>query len=332
MLIPTSPLSGSGKTSMRSIIFSNYLASATSRFGATIDVEQNHVRFLGSVLLNLWDCGGQDAFLNSYLSNERSTVFQDVGVLIYVLDIASREPERDLFYYRQCLEACRKHSPQADIFVLVHKMDLVEGGKREKRDAFWKRRKEMTRWSGDSRIETFMTSIWDESLYRAWSRIVHSLIPNIPVLCSHLTTFATICSATEVVLFERHTFLIIARSGDDPTDNKADDFAEPTEQDDEEEQTQTDQPSAELNPKRFEKISELVKGFRYSCNKLDEHFNSLEIRFPNYTALLENLTAGTCVLIIVANPNVQSGALKVNVRLAREKFEQLLASFAQTNT
>jgi len=78
--------SGSGKTSMRSIIFSNYIARDTRRLGATsmtrletvrmtvfnaerpflltpllpfvVDVEHSHVRFLGNLVLNLWDCGG----------------------------------------------------------------------------------------------------------------------------------------------------------------------------------------------------------------------------------------------------------------------------------
>ncbi|TKC34364.1 hypothetical protein EI555_010293, partial [Monodon monoceros] len=48
--------SGSGKTSMRSIIFANYIARDTRRLGATIDVEHSHVRFLGNLVLNLWDC------------------------------------------------------------------------------------------------------------------------------------------------------------------------------------------------------------------------------------------------------------------------------------
>ena len=51
--------SGSGKTSMRSIIFANYIARDTMRLGATIDVEHSHVKFLGNLVLNLWDCGGQ---------------------------------------------------------------------------------------------------------------------------------------------------------------------------------------------------------------------------------------------------------------------------------
>ena len=41
--------SGAGKTSMRSIIFANYLARDTMRLGATIDVEHSHVRFLGKL-------------------------------------------------------------------------------------------------------------------------------------------------------------------------------------------------------------------------------------------------------------------------------------------
>jgi Ras-related GTP-binding protein A/B len=44
----------------------NNSASLASRLAATIDVEQNHMRFLGNLirLLELWDCGGQDAFMD----------------------------------------------------------------------------------------------------------------------------------------------------------------------------------------------------------------------------------------------------------------------------
>lgn len=50
--------SGSGKSSMRSIIFSNYVAKDVRRLGATIDVEHSHAKFMGNLTLNLWDCGG----------------------------------------------------------------------------------------------------------------------------------------------------------------------------------------------------------------------------------------------------------------------------------
>lgn len=52
--------SGSGKTSMRAIIFKSQLAADTRRLGATIDVENSQIKFLGGLRLDLWDCGGQD--------------------------------------------------------------------------------------------------------------------------------------------------------------------------------------------------------------------------------------------------------------------------------
>jgi Ras-related GTP-binding protein A/B len=50
--------SGAGKSSMRSIIFSNYVAKDVRRLGATVDIEHSNVRFMGNLMLNLWDCGG----------------------------------------------------------------------------------------------------------------------------------------------------------------------------------------------------------------------------------------------------------------------------------
>ena len=104
--------SGSGKTSMRSIIFANFIARDTRRLGATIDVEHSHVRLLGNLVLNLWDCGGQEAFMENYFASQRDNIFRNVEVLIYVFDVESRELEKDLHYYQSCLEAILQNSPE----------------------------------------------------------------------------------------------------------------------------------------------------------------------------------------------------------------------------
>ena len=72
--------SGSGKTSMRSIIFANFIARDTRRLGATVDVEHSHVRLLGNLVLNLWDCGGQEAFMENYFASQRDNIFRNVEV------------------------------------------------------------------------------------------------------------------------------------------------------------------------------------------------------------------------------------------------------------
>ncbi|KAF0711379.1 hypothetical protein As57867_005289, partial [Aphanomyces stellatus] len=132
--------SGSGKTSMRSIIFANYLARDTMRLGPTLDVEHSHVRFLGNLVLNLWDCGGQDAFYENYFESQRDHIFRSVELLIYVFDIESRELEKDMNHFDGCLEAIEQNSESAKVFVLIHKMDLVPEAQR---DAVFDQRKEM---------------------------------------------------------------------------------------------------------------------------------------------------------------------------------------------
>lgn len=49
----------------------------------------------------------------------------------------------------------------------------------------------------------FKTSIWDETLYRAWSEVVNSMIPKREILVQHLQHFARIAEAQEVLLFEK---------------------------------------------------------------------------------------------------------------------------------
>lgn len=141
---------------------SNSPASLTSRLGATIDVEQNHVRFLGDLILNLWDCGGQDAFMDSYLSIQQSTIFQHVGVMIYVFEVETRNMDKDLKYYKQCLDALQRYSPNAAVFLLVHKMDLARGPKAE---TLARKTKELKEASDGVEVTVFGTSIYDESLY-----------------------------------------------------------------------------------------------------------------------------------------------------------------------
>lgn len=100
--------------------------------------------------------------MDSYLTTQRSTIFQHVGVMIYVFDVESREMGKDLDYYRDCLDGLRQHSPDAGVFLLVHKMDLVKtkGGLLEKR------KKDLEEESKGVDVVVFGTSIYDESLYK----------------------------------------------------------------------------------------------------------------------------------------------------------------------
>ncbi|KAL3847962.1 hypothetical protein ACJMK2_018851 [Sinanodonta woodiana] len=258
--------SGSGKTSMRSIIFANYIARDTRRLGATIDVEHSHVRFLGNLVLNLWDCGGQEAFMENYFASQRDNIFRNVEVLIYVFDVESRELEKDMHYYQSCLEAILQNSPEAKVFCLVHKMDLVQEDQREL--IFKEREEDLRRLSKPLECTCFATSIWDETLYKAWSSIVYQLIPNVQQLESNLRKFTEIIDADEVISHcER-------------------------------------KPHRDVH--RFEKISNIIKQFKLSCSKLAASFQSMEIRNSTFAAFIDIFTQNTYVMVVMSDPGIRS--------------------------
>ncbi|CAD6587425.1 MAG: GTP-binding protein gtr1 [Tremellales sp. Tagirdzhanova-0007] len=292
---------------------SNYSARDTKRLGATIDVEQSAVRFLGSLVLNLWDCGGQNAFVDNYLDAEKDTIFANVAVLIYVFDITSTEWENDRGYFDDILKALRENSADAGVWVLVNKMDLMDK-EDPKRVRYEERRVEVIAADeqfrggkeGKGGLRCFPTSIWDESLYKAWSSVIHTLIPNINLITSHLTFLRDLCLSVEAVLFEAETFLVIAKSGS-PLNSHALEMDE----------REVGGGLRGLDPQRFEKISELIKRFRKTCQRTGERFFGFESKFDECTVVLEPMTTNTFLLLVSVDPRIETAMLQYNLHQAQ---------------
>lgn len=186
-----------------------------------------------------------------------------------------------------------QNSPEAKIFCLVHKMDLVA---EEQRDVIFKEREEdLKRLSLPLECTCYRTSIWDETLYRAWSNIVYMLIPNVEALEHSLSYFANIIDADEVLLFERATFLVISHC----------------------------QRKQHRDLHRFEKVSNIIKQFKLSCSKLGAKFQSMEVRNSQFAAFINTFTSNTYIMVIMSDPKMPSEAALINIRNARKYFEEL---------
>ena len=124
-------------------------------------------------LQNLWDCGGQNAFTDNYLTAQKDTIFTNVAVLIYVFDITSNEWESDLKYFEDIIGTLRENSSDAGVWVLINKMDLADK-EDPQRKKFAEKKAEIL--AVDERVaketekkgllRVFGTTIWDESLYK----------------------------------------------------------------------------------------------------------------------------------------------------------------------
>ncbi|EEY21494.1 GTP-binding protein gtr1 [Verticillium nonalfalfae] len=324
--------SGSGKSSMRSIIFSNYIARDTRRLGATIDIDLSHVKFLGNLTLNLWDCGGQEAFMENYLSQQRVHVFSNVGVLIYVFDIESRDVDRDLATYVSILSALLQFSPQARIYVLIHKMDLVVPAHRESvydervrivrqktaeyahsigfsaaaaDDASPTDTSPLASAAATPDITPFATSIWDQSLYKAWASIIHDLVPNLATIERNLANLGTAIEAEELLLFERTSFLAVS-SWTSPEG-----LRNPTED-------------------RLERMSNIMKHFKQSISRFTGTPRNAEqfVRMEHKAGLRFNLfilkfTTNTYLMVVLPPGEARFNAAMLNCQIAIEHFKFL---------
>lgn len=288
----------SGKTSMRSIIFANFVARDTSKFTKTVRVETSQVRFLGNLVLNLWDCGGQETYTRNYFVSERESIFSNVAVMIFVFDVKSQETDVDFETYKKCIDSITEFSPDAKVFALIHKMDLIN---KEQRDEVFNSHKDrVIELSSNISVTCFPTSIWEETLYKAWSRIVYSLIPNAEVIREHLTNFMQITEAEEIVLFEKATFLDISHT----TQDRSIDVYNDTQ--------------------RFERISNIIKIFKLSCMKAGMSLKSMRVTNENFEAFIYEFTNNTYIMVVVADPEVRTAATLMNIRNAKLHFEQLL--------
>ncbi|KAL9587458.1 MAG: hypothetical protein Q9203_003513 [Teloschistes exilis] len=316
--------SGAGKSSMRSIIFSNHVARDVRRLGATIDVDKKRVKFLGNLLLDIWDCGGQDfhkdeasaykqdAFTESYLTSQKSYVFSDVGVLIYVFDVESSDfsthgthgsSDRDLQTYAAIISALGEYSPRARIFTLVHKMDLVAIEYREA--VLHSRSIAILGKSGifKSNLGIYATSIWDETLYKAWGGIVNSLIPNLDIVEDGLKDLQRVTDGEEIVLFEQNTFLTVTRVGSD---------------------VGNDNP----NHDRYERLSNIIKTFKnslsvYADSNSSHQFDSFVVKTRVFNLIINRLTYNAYVLFVFPPGEAELQCAKLNILAAKDEFAHI---------
>ena len=91
-----------------------------------------------------------------------------------------------------------------------------------------------------------------------------------------------------MILFERTTFLVIATSSPASSDH----FPE------------AEEDATDMEPKRYERTSEIIKAFKHSCSRVREEFRSLEMELYDFTAVLDEMTRNTYVMVIVHDPTI----------------------------
>jgi Ras-related GTP-binding protein A/B len=200
-----------------------------------------------------------------------------------------------------------EYSPEAKVFVLVHKMDLVGSNCKSKEEVvkrrqliFEKRTTQVLERSGKFKSITkcFPTTIWDSSLEVAWTDIISSILVDKDKINSLLSNLGELSGADEVMLFEKSTFLLVSHHTSKPISNDS---------------------------LRFEKISSIIKRFKLAFYNLDtrKQFETFSVRTKDFITHLEEFTSCTYIMIVVKDVNYNLQLLTLNLDLTRDMFEKL---------
>lgn len=162
-------LGAAGKSSLKSIVFEGKKPDDVSDYKATINYTRSTKSIVGTNF-QIFDCGGQESFINSFTGPLAEFIFSDVQVFIWVVDISNFDGvSTSKFYFDLAIKRIQEHSPDATVFCFFHKVDLLQADMRadliETMKQYFVAKESVT-------VKYHATSIFDQSLYVAFGEIV----------------------------------------------------------------------------------------------------------------------------------------------------------------
>lgn len=227
--------------------------------------------------------------------------------MIFVFDISSAEAAADMLSFASTIRALHEFSPNSKLFVLIHKMDLKPPD--QKAAVFHEKVSEV---QATCEVEGFLpeqvnfapTSIWDQSLYRAWTQVIYFLVPNAATIERMLQKLAELIDARELFLYERTTCLVV---------------------------THVTRALGTANPfaDRFERLSAILKTHKHSMAKhtgmmaSEISFMEMHVKSNGFMFFITRLTENTNLAVCMPNDEGAFNSARVNVQIARREFAHL---------
>ena len=170
-------LQEAGKTAIKRVFFLRQKAVDVDNLKATIDYERMQVK-INDTPLTVVDLGGQRIFIQRFLNSFSPFIFNGVKVLIFVIDVSLKSTRNNAVqYFSSCLKRLHEFSKDADVYVFLHKNDLIR--KSANYESIHEQLKEEFQLESSERLKFFRTSIFEPStIVEAFGRIFELAIPS----------------------------------------------------------------------------------------------------------------------------------------------------------
>ncbi|KAF2843533.1 ras-related GTP-binding protein-like protein C [Patellaria atrata CBS 101060] len=205
----------SGKSSISGVVFHKLPPAETLYIETTIRVKKESMHSFMD--FQIWDFPGHLDYFDPAFDVDK--IFDEIGALIWVID-AQDEYLDAINRLNATILNLQNSYPNINIEVFVHKVDgLSEDYKMDTfRDIIQRVQDELSDAGYENApVSFYQTSIYDHSIFEAFSKVIQKLIPQLPTLESLLNSLCANCRIEKAYLFDVLSKIYIA-TDTSPTD------------------------------------------------------------------------------------------------------------------
>uniref|UniRef100_A0A3B3U6Y7 Ras-related GTP-binding protein n=1 Tax=Poecilia latipinna TaxID=48699 RepID=A0A3B3U6Y7_9TELE len=192
------------------VVFHKMSPNETLFLESTNKIYKDDISSSSFVSFQIWDFPGQVDFFDPTFDSEM--IFKGTGALIFVID-AQDDYMEALGRLHLTVSRAYKVNPDINFEVFIHKVDgLSDDHKIEtQRDVHQRANDDLADASLDKlHLSFYLTSIYDHSIFEAFSKVVQKLIPQLPTLENLLNIFISHSGIEKAFLFDVVSKIYIA--------------------------------------------------------------------------------------------------------------------------
>uniref|UniRef100_A0A1B6CL71 Ras-related GTP-binding protein n=1 Tax=Clastoptera arizonana TaxID=38151 RepID=A0A1B6CL71_9HEMI len=200
----------SGKSSIQKVVFQKMSPNETLFLESTNKIVKEDISNSSFVQFQIWDFPGQIDFFDP--SFDSDMIFGGCGALVFVID-AQDDYMDALNKLHLTVTKAFKVNQSVKFEVFIHKVDgLTEDNKMETQRDIHQRATDDLTDSGFEQIHLsfHLTSIYDHSIFEAFSKVVQKLIPQLPTLENLLNILISNSAIEKAFLFDVVSKIYIA--------------------------------------------------------------------------------------------------------------------------
>merc|ERR1719334_2838260 len=193
----------SGKSSIQKVVFHKMSPNETLFLESTNKIVKDDISNSSFVQFYIWDFPGQIDFFDTTFDTD--LIFGGCGALVFVID-AQDDYIDALAKLNTTVTKAYSVNPKIKFEVFIHKVDgLSDDTKMEtQRDIHQRATDELAESGLEQQVHLsfYLTSIYDHSIFEAFSKVVQKLIPQLPTLENLLNVFISNSQIEKAFLFD----------------------------------------------------------------------------------------------------------------------------------